>query len=71
MTGHLLPQLLSQKHAHNGLAQMDGDLIFAVAEGSELPVRLRATDYAGRRSDWVEVRLIPASEWVYLPWIAR
>ncbi|MFN8494660.1 MAG: SpoIID/LytB domain-containing protein [Caldilineaceae bacterium] len=51
--------------------QTVGSLVFAVAEDTVLPVRMRATDNAGRTGDWVEKQLAPASSWVYLPLVSR
>lgn len=60
-----------QAHPASPFRQSNGNVSFAVEEGNVLPVRLRATDYAGHLSDWLEIQLFPASAWIYLPWIAR
>ena len=51
--------------------QSVGSLTFAVAENTVLPVRIRATDNAGRVGNWVERRLDSTTGSIYLPLVSR
>lgn len=60
-----------QSHAQSPFTAASGAVNFQLNPAQPLPVRLRATDRAGKVGPWVELILHPATQWLYLPVVKK